>query len=349
MTKLSIVIPVYNEEATLATLLNMVETTPLPHGIIREIVIIDDCSKDKTRDVLKAYESNPTYKISYHSINQGKGAALRTGFKEATGDIILVQDADLEYAPSEYPQLLMPILENKADVVYGSRFLGGAPHRVLYFWHRLANGMITLMSNMFSDLNFTDVETCYKVFRKSVIDQFSIEENRFGFDPEITAKIGHLSRTQGLRIYEIGISYFGRTYEEGKKIGLKDAFRAFWCILLYNTTTFAILKKYTLSSLFILSLIGISLLTTTLPTALTYASSTLLSLVLGYIIHPYFTFRSILKPTRNLRNFIQKSLPGLLIGSGIFWGLSLLGISLWTGFWIALTVDMFIDYFCYQS
>jgi glycosyltransferase involved in cell wall biosynthesis len=227
--KLSVVIPVYNEERWLREVVRRVQTVPIP----KEIVIVEDCSTDGTRDILKQLES-ADIRVFYQPYNQGKGAALRRGFQEATGDVILVQDADLEYDPAEYPRLLQPILENRADVVYGSRFIGET-HRVLYFWHYVANKMLTLLSNMFTNLNLTDMETCYKVFRREVLHGLTLRSDRFGFEPEITAKIARRRHGQpSWRIYEIPISYSGRTYEEGKKIGLKDAFNAFYCILRYR-------------------------------------------------------------------------------------------------------------------
>ncbi len=223
------VIPVYNEERWIREVVRRVQAVPIP----KEIVIVEDCSKDNTRDILKQLESDEI-RVFYQPYNQGKGAALRRGFQEATGDIILVQDADLEYDPAEYPRLIQPILENRADVVYGSRFIGET-HRVLYFWHYLANLMLTLMSNMFTNLNLTDMETCYKVFRREVLQGITLKSDRFGFEPEITAKIARKRPGKpSWRIYEIPISYSGRTYEEGKKIGLKDAFNAFYCILRYR-------------------------------------------------------------------------------------------------------------------
>ena len=227
--KLSIVVPVYNEANTILSILRVVENAVLPVEISEtEIILVDDFSTDGTRQVLE--ELDGIHKVFFHSKNTGKGGALRTGFANCTGDIILIQDADLEYDPNEYVKLLEPIINGRADVVYGSRFVSGHPHRVVYFWHRLGNGFLTLLSNIFSNLNLTDMETCYKVFRSEIIKQIKIEENRFGFEPEITAKVAKLK----CRIYEVGISYYGRTYEEGKKINWKDGVRAIWCILKYN-------------------------------------------------------------------------------------------------------------------
>jgi glycosyltransferase involved in cell wall biosynthesis len=225
--KLSIVIPCYNEKSTIAEILEAVRSSPWPE---KEIIVVDDCSKDGTRDLLQGELRARLDRLVLHEVNQGKGAALRSGIAAATGDFVVIQDADLEYDPQEYPRLLAPMLEGRADVVYGSRFMGGQPHRVLYFWHRMGNGLLTLLSNMFTNLNLTDMETCYKVFRREIIQSIEIEEDRFGFEPEITAKIAK----RGCRIYEVGISYYGRTYDEGKKIGYKDGFRAIWCILKYN-------------------------------------------------------------------------------------------------------------------
>ena len=225
MVKLSIVIPVYNERDTLRALISRVEAVDYE----KEIILIDDYSTDGTRDVLKDYEGRENFQVLYHDHNKGKGAALQTGFSKTRGEIIIIQDADLEYNPTDYGILLEPILDGRADVVFGSRFLGG-PHRVLFFWHYLGNKFLTTLSNMLTNLNLTDMEVCYKVFRKSILDQITIEEDRFGFEPEITAKVARL----GCRIYEVGISYSGRTYEEGKKIGWRDGVRAFWCILKYN-------------------------------------------------------------------------------------------------------------------
>ncbi len=231
---LSIIIPAYNEGATIHLILNKIKQVKLKNGIEKEVLIINDCSKDDTEEKIQAYiSSNPELNIQYfkHAVNQGKGAALHTGIKNATGQLLIIQDADLEYDPEEYNILLKPVTDGHADVVYGSRFMGGNAHRILFFWHTIGNRFLTFLSNMLTNKNLTDMETCYKLFRTEMIQGLVLKEKRFGFEPEITAKI---CRVPNVRLYEVGISYYGRTYEEGKKIGWKDGFRAIYCILKYG-------------------------------------------------------------------------------------------------------------------
>ena len=225
--KLSVVIPCYNEKDTVRDIIAAVKASPIEE---LEIIVVDDCSTDGTRQILEEEIKPQVSQVLYHEVNRGKGAALRTGIKAATGDVVVIQDADLEYDPQEYKKLLEPIVRGRADVVYGSRFMGGEPHRVVYFWHMIGNRFLTLLSNMFTNINLTDMETCYKMFKREVIQSIEIEEDRFGFEPEITAKVARMNCV----IYEVGISYYGRTYAEGKKIGWRDGFRAIYCILKYN-------------------------------------------------------------------------------------------------------------------
>ncbi|MBD2103188.1 glycosyltransferase family 2 protein [Leptolyngbya sp. FACHB-261] len=225
--KLSVVIPCFNELGTIFRVVEAVKASPVKN---LEIIIVDDCSTDGTREILKSKLEAQVDQIIYHRKNCGKGAALRSGFGAATGDVVIVQDADLEYDPQEYPEIIKPILDDKADVVFGSRFVGSHPHRVVYYWHMVGNRFLTMLSNMFTNINLTDMETCYKAFRREVIQSIEIQENRFGFEPEITAKVAKA----GCRIYEVGISYYGRTYKEGKKIGWRDGIWAIICIVKYN-------------------------------------------------------------------------------------------------------------------
>jgi glycosyltransferase involved in cell wall biosynthesis len=231
---LSIIIPVYNEARTIHEILDLLRELELVNGIRKEIILVNDCSTDASADTIKAYAArypNMGLRLLEHIVNQGKGAALHTGIREATGDYVIIQDADLEYDPEEYNLLIKPITKGFADVVFGSRFMGGCPHRILFFWHSIGNNILTFFSNMCTDLNLTDMETCYKLFRRDIIQGLSLEEKRFGFEPEVTAKV---ARLKDVRVYEVGISYYGRTYAEGKKIGWRDGFRAIYCILKYG-------------------------------------------------------------------------------------------------------------------
>lgn len=233
-TKLSVIVPCYNEERSIRAMLFRIVSASLPAGVSREIIIVNDCSTDRSVEVVEAFiqeHVGSEIRLFHHARNSGKGAALHTGIAKATGDYVIIQDADLEYDPEEYKILLQPVIDGFADVVYGSRFSGGKPHRILFFWHTIGNKFLTFISNMFTNLNLTDMETCYKLFRREIIQSLDLKEKRFGFEPEVTAK---MARVPGVRIYEVGISYYGRTYAEGKKINWKDGFRAIYCIMRYS-------------------------------------------------------------------------------------------------------------------
>ncbi len=358
--KLSIVIPVYNEKNTLGEILQKVEESSLPSQIKEtEIVIVDDYSTDGTRELLNEYEKHSNKKVFYHDFNQGKGAAIKTGVDHFTGDIMIIQDADMEYDPNEYTSLLEPIVNNRADVVFGSRFLSGRPHRVLYFWHSIANNILTLLSNMFSDLNLTDMETCYKVFKRDVIKSFEIEEKRFGLEPEITGKVAELSRIKNIRIYEIGISYYGRTYEEGKKIGLKDAFRALYCIVKYNNSKLAIFTKYVLAGI----LVVISQISSlyifrefvfpTLDINITHLLSILVSLIVGFQSHSNFSWKQHRPYSNSLQKriiyFLGISSLSILVRITLFYFLDKLGVGYLSNAFISIVVAIIINFIGYDK
>ncbi len=335
--KLSVVIPVFNEERTIEKILKKVDAAPLPKGVTKEIVIVDDCSTDNTRSYLEKIR-NKRYKILYHEKNQGKGAALRTGYANCTGDIIIVQDADMEYNPREYSSLIEPIINGEADVVYGSRFMGGKPHKVVHFWHMLGNRLLTVISNMLTDLHLTDMETCYKVFKREVIQNIRLQENRFGIEPEVTAKISELVRKDKIKIYEVGISYNNRSYEEGKKIGMKDAFRAVWCMLKYNTTLLAKVIKYVISGIFVALSQFVSMIllveyfgfNSILLQNIAYAISIEVSIIVGFFLHSIITWGYKFHSTGN---FVSKLMSFNLITGisftvrqGLFYFLLLMGV-----------------------
>lgn len=359
--KLSIVIPVYNEKETILEIIKIVESVKLPEQITeKEIILVDDCSKDGTRDILKNINDKEV-KVFYHKKNKGKGGALNTGFKQATGDIVIIQDADLEYDPHEYPRLLNPILDDKADVVFGSRFVGGDSHRILYFWHTMMNKFLTFLSNAFSDLNLTDMETCYKVFRKNILDQIDIEENRFGFEPEITAKIGELARTKNIRVYEVGISYYGRTYDEGKKIGWKDGVRALWCVFKYNTSTFAHFVKYVIAGatialsqiLIILVLVEFFSFNTEYLKNVANFLSVILGLLVAFVLHSKVTwryvFRSKLEIVEKITLFYLVSIFSILVRIGAFYFFDKNGMDYRLNVFMGIILVIIMNFFGYDK
>ncbi len=358
--KVSIVIPVYNEIHTLSIILEKVEKAPLLTGLEREIIVVNDCSNDGTTELLLTLSKEGRH-IFHHDVNKGKGAALRTGYKHCSGDIVIIQDADLEYDPEEYPKLLKPIVDGSADVVYGSRFMGGEPHRILYFWHSVGNKLLTLASNMFSDLNLTDMETCYKVFRKEIIQQIDFKEERFGIEPEVTAKVAELARNENISIYEVGISYYGRTYSEGKKIGLIDAFCAGWCIWKYNFSTAAKVIKYLSHGM----IVGITQLMVLFLLSKDFSFTTLFdlnvinllsvetSIIVGFFLHSTLTWNVKFSSVREeiLRAFIYHLVTGASFVTGLmcFYALNLLGVPLTITLMICVILTILINYVGYDK
>ena len=345
---------------TLLNILDRVEEAPLPDNMEKEIIIVDDYSTDGTRDLLEKIK-NDNYKIILHNKNMGKGAALKTGFAHCSGDIVIIQDADLEYDPNEYTKLIQPILSGKANVVYGSRFAGGETHRVLYYWHSLANRLLTWLSNIFSDLNLTDMETCYKVFTKQVIERIDIEEKRFGIEPEITAKVSKMAREEDISIYEVGISYYGRTYSEGKKIGFKDAFRALWCIFKYNTSKLANFVKYGFNGLIvaasqfatIIFLVEDLHFSSKFQQNVAYAISIEVSIIIGFLLHAFITWRYKFK---SIINFINKiflfhlvTAVSFLIRQILFYILLEWGVNYRANTLIGIIIAVIINFFGYQN
>lgn len=351
--------PVFNEAGTIQNIIEVVERVELPAQVSGlELVIVDDYSTDGTRDILKSYEDRHT--VIYHEQNGGKGRALQTGFGAATGDVVVVQDADLEYDPNEYAKLLRPIIEGKADVVYGSRFAGGESHRILYYWHSLGNKALTWLSNMLSDLNLTDMETCYKMFRKPVLDRITVTENRFGIEPEVTAKVAHLARNEGVRIYEVGISYAGRTYEEGKKIGLKDAFRALYCVIKFNTTSLAKFIRYGMNGILValsqiltitalVELAGFSDLT---GQNIANLVSIEVSILVGFYLHRHITWQvkleGIKERLKALVSFHAVTFVSALIRAGMFYGLSLTGMNYRPNALLGIVVAVILNFLGYD-
>jgi glycosyltransferase involved in cell wall biosynthesis len=359
--KLSIVIPCFNEKNTIQAILKKVLEAPVPDKITsREIIIVDDYSTDGTREILHSLK-DPRIRVILHHKNQGKGGALRTGFSHTSGDIILIQDADLEYDPNEYPKLLAPIFEHNADIVYGSRFIGGQQHRVLYFWHSVINRTLTTISNMFSDLNLTDMETCYKAFRREILEQITIEENRFGFEPEFTAKIGNIAKEKNLVIYEIGISYYGRTFEEGKKIKATDGIRALWSIYKYNTSGFASFIKYGLNGLvvalsqfiFMITLVELFNLNNQLTLNLANIISIEAATIIAFYLHTRLTWRQSFKhPLLEIKTFFYFHLLNLitmLTRIGMFFMLERTGMNYRLNTLLGIVTFILLNYIMYDQ
>ena len=358
--KLSIVIPVYNEAATLMAILERVEDAALPPEVEKEIVLVDDCSTDDSRSIIQSID-NDNYKTVFHKRNRGKGAALKTGFSVATGDIVIIQDADLEYNPDEYIKVIQPILDGRADVVYGSRFLSADTHQVVHFWHRFGNQVLTFFSNIFTDLYLTDMETCYKAFRKEILDKIELEERRFGFEPEVTAKIAAMVRNDKITVYETIISYTSRSFSEGKKIGLTDAFRALWCIVKYNDTLLTKAVKYVLMGLFVaLSQFATMILLvegfgfeTIVEQNIAYAVSIEVSIVTGYFLHSLFTWRyrfsSALQRLLKFLHFNLITSGSFLVRQLLFHGLLLLGLNYITNTFIGILIAILLNFIGYEK
>ncbi len=357
--KLSIVVPVYNEVATLRRVLDLVESATLPPGVEKEIIVVDDFSTDGTRAVVQGL-GDPRYRVALHELNRGKGAALRTGFGLATGDIVIIQDADLEYDPEDHAKVIQPILEGKADVVYGSRFLSVDGHRVVRYWHRLGNQLLTFASNLFSDLYLTDMETCYKAFRREVIRGIELEEESFGFEPEVTAKLAPLVKRGSISIFETSISYRGRSFDEGKKIGIRDAFRAIWCIVKYNDGLLAKVVKYVLMGLLVAlsQFVAMVLLVeglefdTTARQNIAYAISIEVSIITGYVLHSLFTWRYRFNSAwQRLFKFLQFNLVtsgSFVVRQGLFHLLLLYGVNYLTNTLIGIFVAIALNYLGYD-
>ncbi len=357
--KLSIIIPVYNEKNTIAQLLDIVASVDLPAEITeRELVVVNDCSKDGTADILKELQPKYNLNLTHHEVNQGKGAALRTGFSRSTGDILIIQDADLEYNPKEYSKLLRPIIDGIADVVYGSRFFKGDPARVLYFWHTKINYMLTLVSNILSDLDLSDMETCYKVFRREVLEGIVIQENRFGFEPEITAKIAAKAKEQKLRIYEVGISYHARTYEEGKKIRAKDGIRALWCALKYSNSTLGRIIKYgifglcaALSQMFMMLFLMevIKIKSENIANVISIQMSILISFTLHSIFTWQYKYTSLSHLLRKALEFEMITCISFTTRVVLFYLLSLIPIHYMTNTLLGIAVAVLINFIGYNT